>query len=265
MTRPIAAAAALGLALLLTACSSGPTEIPVTLPPAGAGFDSQLGGESAPPEGVSLVIRDSTAPPAGAGYDVCFVDGFQTRAADSERWLDEDTYLVLHDAAGTPVADPGRPGEYLLDTSTAFRRSAILAAVSPAIAACAAAGYDAIVLGGIDSYTRSGDLLTIEGNIALAVAYAKAARLLGLAIAPANGAQDAGRLRDEVGFDFVVAEDCALLATCAAYTDAYGDQVFDIEYDAAAFATVCGTVGSAVLRDRGQVVAGDPAYVYQSC
>lgn len=253
------------LALVLGACSSTTTEVVFEVPPAGAKFDYQLGGESAVPEGVTVVVRDSTVAPAGAGYDICYVNGFQTQPADSERFLAEDAYLVLHDAAGNPVADPDWPDEYLLDTSTAFRRSAILAAISPAIAACAAAGYQAVEIDNVDSYTRSGDLLTIDDNIALAAAYAQAAHRLGLAIAQKNGAEDAGRLKSEVGYDFAVTEDCALFAECAAYVEAYGDLVFDIEYDAAAFGTVCGTVGSAILRDRGLVVAGDPAYVYQTC
>jgi hypothetical protein len=263
MTRPILAVALVGT-LLLAGCSAEVTADAPDLPPAGSGFDYQFAGAYPAPEGVSVVARDNTAEPAGAGYDICYVNGFQTQPGESEDWLATRPHLLLHDD-DDPVADPDWPDEYLLDTSTALNRSTILALRGAAISACAEAGYHAVEIDNLDSYTRSGERLTIENNIALAAGYADLAHRLGLAIAQKNGSTDSGRLRDEVGFDFVIAEDCAQFEECAAYTDAYGDLVFDIEYDADFLAAACEAVGNAVLRDVGLVAADDPAYVFQGC
>jgi len=269
--------------LLLAGCSATTAGDAHELPPAGASFDYQLAGPYAPPEGVSIVVRDSTAEPAGVDYDVCYVNGFQTQPSEPEgetdveaegetegevedtSWLAAHPELILHDDDGEPVIDPDWPDEYLLDTSTALKRSTILVLLGPAISSCAEAGYHAVEIDNLDSYTRSGERLTIENNIALAVGFADLAHRLGLAIAQKNGSTDSARLRDEVGFDFVIAEQCAQFEECAAYTDVYGDLVFDIEYDAAFLAGACEAVGSAVLRDVGLVPADDPAYVFQSC
>jgi hypothetical protein len=274
--------------LLLAGCSAAVTGDSLELPPAGASFDYQLAGPYAPPAGVSVVVRDSTAEPAGADYDICYVNGFQTQPSEPEgeadgetegetegeadgegeedtSWLSAHPELILHDDDGDPVNDPDWPDEYLLDTSTALKRSTILALLGPAISSCAEAGYHAVEIDNLDSYTRSDELLTIENNIALAVGFADLAHRLGLAIAQKNGSIDSARLRDEVGLDFVIAEDCAQFEECAAYTDVYGDLVFDIEYDAAFLAAACEAVGSAVLRDVGLVTAEDPAYVFQAC
>jgi hypothetical protein len=263
MTRLILAVALVGT-LLLAGCSAGAAATTPVLPPAGVGFDYQLAGAYSAPDGVSVVVRDSTVEPAGVGYDVCYVNGFQTQPGESEDWLSTHPHLLLRDG-DRPVADPGWPDEYLLDTSTALNRSTIIALRAAAISSCAEAGYHAVEIDNLDSYTRSGDRLTIENNIALAVGYAGLAHRLGLAIAQKNGSTDSERFRDEVGFDFVIAEDCAQFEECGAYTDVYGDLVFDIEYDAAFLAAACDAVGSAVSRDVGLVTADDPAYVFQSC
>jgi hypothetical protein len=261
--------------LLLAGCSATETGDSLELPPVGASFDYQLAGPYSPPDGVSIVIRDSTAEPAGAGYDICYVNGFQTQPSETEGetegegedagWLSAHPELILHDDGGDPVIDPDWPDEYLLDTSTALKRSTILALLGPAISSCAEAGYHAVEIDNLDSYARSDERLTIENNIALAVGFADLAHRLGLAIAQKNGSTDSARLRDEVGFDFVIAEECAQFEECAAYTDVYGDLVFDIEYDADFLAAACEAVGSAVLRDIGLVPAEDAAYVFQSC
>jgi hypothetical protein len=273
--------------LLLAGCSATETGDSLELPPAGASFDYQLAGPYSPPAGVSIVVRDSTAEPAGADYDICYVNGFQTQPTEPEgeadgetegeadgetegevedaSWLSAHPELILHDDGGDPVNDPDWPDEYLLDTSTALKRSTILALLGPAISSCADAGYRAVEIDNLDSYTRSGERLTIENNIALAAGFADLAHSLGLAIAQKNGSTDSARLHDEVGFDFVIAEQCAQFEECAAYTDVYGDLVFDIEYDADYLAAACEAVGSAVLRDVGLVTAEDPAYVFQSC
>jgi hypothetical protein len=262
MTRPILSVALVGTLLLAGCSAAAATDVPA-LPPVGAGFDYQLAGAYPAPDGVSVVARDSSAEPAGVGYDICYVNGFQTQPDESEDWLVTHPHLLLHGDDG-PVVDPDWPDEYLLDTSTALNRSTIIALRGAAISSCAEAGYHAVEIDNLDSYTRSGERLTIENNIALAVGYADLAQRLGLAIAQKNGSTDSGRFRDEVGFDFVITEDCARFEECAAYTDVY-DVVFDIEYDAAFLTAACDAVGSAVLRDVGLVAADDAGYVYSGC
>lgn len=257
---------ALTLVVLLSGCATATAgTVTVELPPAGAGFDYQLGGESGVPEGVSVVARDATASPARAGYDICSLNAFQTPPADAEFWRVERPELLLRDAAGKPLVDPALPDEFLFDTTTPLLRSAILAVLAPRVAACAESGFHAVEFDNLDTYTRVPDRLTIEDNIALASALADLAHDLGLAVAQKNAAADSLRLRDEVGFDFAVAEGCAQLDVCAALTEAYGALVFDVEYDASFLAAACEAVGSAIVRDRGLVPADGEGYAYQAC
>ncbi len=238
----------------------------IPLPPARAAFDYQLGGAYDPPVGVAVVARDSTEAPVGdTVYDVCYVNGFQTQPADGEHWLTEHPSLVLRDADGLPVADPGWPDEYLVDTSTAQKRDEIAALLGTVVASCLTGGFDAVEIDNLDSYSRSDGRLAIENNIALAAAYARVAHSLGMAIAQKNGAGMSARLRSEVGFDFAITEECARYDECSDYTDAYGELVFDIEYSAEFLPDACAAVGSAVLRDVSLTTLDDPAYVLEVC
>jgi hypothetical protein len=241
----------------------------VRLPPQGAGFDYQLGGAYDPPAGAVVVARDSTEAPASSGYAICYVNGFQTQPGESAHWLDEHPDLVLRDGAGEPLADPGWPDEYLLDTSTDDKRMQIAALLGTVVADCATSGFDAVEIDNLDSFTRSDGALTIEDNIDLAARYAEVAHSLGLAIAQKNGAGDSARYRDGVGFDFVVSEECMHYDECADYLDAYDGLVFDIEYgDAAAFAGYCSDdarPAAMIRRDHDLSTPDDPAYVYGTC
>lgn len=249
--------------LALAGCTADASRI--ALPPAGASFDYQLGGAYALAAGVDVVARDSTADPVPGMYNVCYVNGFQTQPGERSHWLAEHPDLVLHDDLGEPVVDPAWPDEFLLDISTAEKRDRIAALVGPVVASCATRGFDAVEIDNLDTWTRADERLTIEDAIALARAYATIAHDLGLAIAQKNGAEFSERLRDEVGFDFVVAEECARYHECADYVEGYGDLVFDIEYDAAFLDGACTAVGSAVLRDVGLVTPDDPRYVRATC
>ncbi|WP_137022962.1 endo alpha-1,4 polygalactosaminidase, partial [Streptomyces albus] len=51
----------------------------VTLPPAHADFDYQIGGAYTPPKGVKAVSRDHTAKPADGLYNICYVNAFQAQ------------------------------------------------------------------------------------------------------------------------------------------------------------------------------------------
>lgn len=252
-------------ALMLAGCSPVAADGAVALPPAGAAFDYQLGGAYDPPPGVAVVARDATAEPAAGLYSICYVNGFQTQPGEGEHWLSEHPDLVLRNADGEPFVDPGWPDEFLLDTSTEDKRMQIAALLGTVVASCATSGFDAVEIDNLDTYSRSDGALTLEDNIDLAARYARVAHDLGLAIAQKNGAGSSTRLKSEVGFDFAVTEDCAQFDECADYTDAYGDLVFDIEYDPAFLDDACDAVGSAVLRDLGLASVGSPDYVFETC
>lgn len=251
---------------------SGSTPGGPELPPAGAAFDYQLGGDYPPPDGVEVVARDRTAAPAGAGYDICYVNGFQTQPDASAEWRAEHPELLVH-LDGEPLADPDWPDEYLFDASTDAKRAEILGIVGPWIEDCAREGYDAVEIDNLDSFTRSGGAFDVEAATALAREYARVAHDVGLAIGQKNAAEHAVRMRS-AGFDFAVTESCLVYDECSAYTDVY-DVVLDIEYTDElgedAFADACDRLdegdrpSSMILRDPLLLPAGEPEHVYASC
>ncbi len=256
--------------LSLTGCAwpAGDADPPRSLPVEGSGFDYQLGGAYDPPEGVEIVARDSTDEPAPGLYNICYVNGFQTQPGEGEHWLAEQPDLVLRDADGAPFIDPGWPDEYLLDTSTEGKRDRIAALLGTVVNGCATDGFDAVEVDNLDSWSRSEGSLTFDDNVDLAAAFARIAHQLGLAIAQKNGAGDSVELRDRVGFDFAVTEECAQFEECADYLDAYDGLVFDIEYDADRWAAACGEPdrpASMILRDRDLATPDGPGYLRQTC
>jgi hypothetical protein len=161
--------------------------------------------------------------------------------------------------------------------STAARREAVAAVVGPWIDACAEAGYQAVELDNLDTAARFGDLLDEDDVVALASTLVARAHDRGLAAAQKNAPELARRGAAEVGFDFVVAEECQVYAECDAYTADYGDRVIEIEYadvtpdnpdPAATFAAACAARGdrvSVLLRDRDVVPSGAPGYRSEHC
>ena len=234
--------------------------------PAGAGFDYQLGGASAPPEGVTVVARDSTDEPAGRGFDICYVNGFQTQPGAD--WPDD---LLLHRDSGELLVDPGWPDEHLFDTSNAATREAVAMRLGPTVDGCAAAGFDAVEFDNLDSYSRSEGAITLDDAVAFATLLVQRAHNAGLAVGQKNTAELGARGRDDIGYDFAVTEECDRFDECGEFTKVYGDNVLDIEYDddlRGSFTDVCGrndTPASTILRDRDLVPAGDAAHVYQRC
>jgi hypothetical protein len=76
------------------------------------------------------------------------------------------------------------------------------------------------------------------------------------------------RGRDEAGFDFAVAEECAQYDECAAYTAVYGTAVLDVEYTDEGFAAACADPGrpaSTIRRDRTLTTPDAPAYAFATC
>jgi hypothetical protein len=300
---PLTAAVALALAVAaaLVGCAgsgigsdTGSPGAPdgVRLLPADPVVDYQLGGGYPVPEGVTVVARDSTDEPAEGVYSICYVNGFQTQPG--AEWPDE---LVLHDDSGAEVFDPGWPDERLLDLGTASNREGAAEELAPVVRGCADAGFDAVEFDNLDSYTRSGGAFGLEEAVEYGSLLVQSAHEAGLAAGQKNTPQLADRGRTEVGFDFVVAEECAYFQECEAYTAAYGEQVIDIEYADAfggaggggagdggaddgpaapesfegaftSFAEVCADPTrpfGTVLRDRELAPAGADGHVYERC
>ena len=236
-----------------------------TLPPTNVGFDYQLGGPYAPPAGVAIVARDRTAAPAEGLYNICYVNGFQVQPGEEAFWMTQHPDLLLRDGAGQLVIDADW-NELLIDVGTPEKRAGVAAVVGGWIAGCAAAGFDAVEIDNLDSFSRSGGLLRADDAVATMALFAAAAHNVGLAIAQKNSAELVPR-RVEMATDFVVAEECNRYDECGVYTAAYGDAVLVIEYRRADFTAGCAAFPqlSIVLRDRNLVPPGNPAYLFDGC
>ncbi|MFF2275013.1 endo alpha-1,4 polygalactosaminidase [Agromyces sp. NPDC058126] len=241
-----------------------------SLPPVGGTFDYQLGGAYPPDADVEIVVRDRTDSPDPARYSICYVNGFQTQPGDAARWRSDPSDLLLS-VDGEAVVDPAWPDELLLDTSTPERRSGIARIVGAMIDDCARAGYDAVEIDNLDSFTRSHGRLDLADNLALAGEFADRAHANGLAIAQKNTAESAGVLREQAGFDFAIAESCHAWDECGAYREVYGEHVLGIEYPdelRGSFPQACAdrdSPDSLVLRDRALRPAGEPGHVAEFC
>ncbi|WP_201274629.1 endo alpha-1,4 polygalactosaminidase [Mycolicibacterium sp. CH28] len=251
----------------MSSCASAPTS-PVT-PAVGVRVDYQLGGSYPPDPGVEVVVRDRTAEPAAGLYNVCYLNAFQAQPGDAANWTINGQDLTLRDHDGHRVVDHDWD-EALLDTSTATRRSAIAQVVNDWIDQCGHAGFRAVELDNLDSFTRSEGYLSPEDNLALARTLVSRAHQNGLAVAQKNAAEFAQRARD-AGFDFAIAEECQHYDECDLYTNVYGPHVIEIEYGdqpAADFIAACDVNASRISvlrRDRGLAPKGAPGHLAQWC
>ena len=264
--------------MLLAACGSpsgddAPGDTPsdgspsaLALPPANGGLDYQLGGAYEPPAGVTVVSRDRNAAPAAGIYNICYVNGFQSQPDEASLWLDEHPDLVLRDDNGEPLVDPEWPDEYIFDISTPGNRAQLAEIVGAWIDGCATSGFQAVEIDNLDSYARFADRLTEDQAVDFARQLTKRAHANGLAIGQKNAAEILPR-RSEAGFDFAVVEQCNEFDECGQFTDAYGDQVYAIEYTQANFDKGCAEFPqiSIVLRDRDVSAPGSATYVRQTC
>ncbi|MGY3129169.1 hypothetical protein ACVWW9_002698 [Agrococcus sp. UYP33] len=233
------------------------------------GLDYQLGGAYEPGDGVTVVVRDREAAPAGVAIDVCYVNGFQTQPGELDWWLSEHPELLLRGDDGEPVVDPAWPDERILDTSTAVARDAVAGVVGGWIDGCADAGYEAVELDNLDSWTRA-DGLDAEGNLALAALLTARAHEAGIAVAQKN-ALEAGDAGPAAGFDLVVTEECARFDECDDYGALY-ERHLAVEYEGelpeGGFAAVCERADQpplTVLRDLDLTTPDDPAHVLERC
>lgn len=237
----------------------------VELPPLNAGLDYQLGGGYAPADSVKIVSRDRKDKPAAGLYNICYVNGFQAQQEENDFWLKDHPDLVLRDQAGKPVIDQDW-NEMLFDVSTAAKRDALAQVMGEWIAGCAQAGFAAVEVDNLDSYSRSGGRLKEDDAVTFVRLLADSAHAHGLAIAQKNASELVGR-RKEMGTDFVVAEECNRYSECDDYRAGYEDHVLVIEYRRSDFQTGCGKYPqlSIVLRDVDLVKPGDSAYVFDGC
>jgi len=235
-------------ALVLAACAPAVDVVPL---PVGVA-DYQLGEAYRPAEDVTVVVRDATATPEPGVYSVCYVNAFQTQPGETV-----DPALLL-------APDPAWPDEYLLDTT---RRGALVERVEKVLDRCVTAGFDAVELDNLDSWTRSGGQLDRQDTLAIAEAVADLAHARGLAVGQKNTPELTADEIAEVGFDFAVAEQCHEFDECAAYTDPYGDQVIAVEYSGT-IDDICADPDRPAmtsLRDRDLVAPGSPGYVSEHC
>ncbi|MEZ4402514.1 MAG: endo alpha-1,4 polygalactosaminidase [Kofleriaceae bacterium] len=238
----------------------------LVLPPVNAGLDYQLGGAYPPPAGVQIVSRDRAAAPAVGLYNICYVNGFQIQPDEESFWQTNHPELILRDGSGNPVIDPDW-NEMLIDVSTPAKRTAVAAIVGGWITGCQAAGFDAIEIDNLDTFSRSGGRLTEADAVAQMRLFADVAHGAGLPIAQKNAAELVGRKAD-LGTDFVVTEECSRFQECDVYTGAYGDHVLAIEYRRQDFTAGCAAWGSRlsiVLRDVNLVPSGQGGYVFDGC
>jgi Glycoside-hydrolase family GH114 len=251
---------------------------PLTLPPPNARFDYQIGGDYPLPRGVEVVSRDWFMGSAdAAAYSICYVNAFQTQ--DDEDGVDRrdersnwPVGLVLRDLGD----DPKWGGEYLIDLSSAAKRSQAADWVQQMIEGCADKGFDAVEYDNLDSWTRF-DGTPVEDEVPFgkrqAIRYAELltdrAHALGLAVAQKNGLDLSRRQsRERIGFDFAIAEECGRYGECQDYRDRFGNRVIVIEYRRRDFRRACRAVGSklsVVLRDLNVTRPGSPSYRYAAC
>lgn len=230
-------------------------------------IDYQLGGPYPPAPGVTVVVRDRSASTVGVDYPVCYVNGFQTQPGERANWPRD---LVLHDAAGRPVADPDWPDEFLLDLRTAEQRERVAEVAGAAVQECAERGFVAVEFDNLDSFTRSQGLLSSREAVALARLLLTQAHDAGLAAAQKNAPELAPPLR-EAGYDFALVEECAQFDECAVLAETYGDAVIDVEYTDAQevpFAEFCAArerPHGVVLRDRDVLPQGAAGHVARWC
>jgi hypothetical protein len=235
------------------------------MPPPNARFDYQLGGAYTLPGGVQIVSRDREAQPATGAYNICYVNGFQIQPSEESMWLADHPDLVLRDSAGNPVIDADWD-EMLIDISTPAKRTAVAGVVGGWIKGCASAGYDALEIDNLDTFSRSGGRLTEANAIAMMRMFSDVAHEHGLAVAQKNSAELVGN-KTAMGTDFVVAEECNTYSECGDYMDAYGEHVIVIEYTQTDFNRGCSQFPglSIVLRDRNLKTPGQSGYVFADC
>jgi hypothetical protein len=250
------------------------------LPTANAKFDYQIGGDYPLPSGVQVVSRDwfiGEAP--GSAYGICYVNAFQTQADEAGVDRPDEKSNWPQDLVLTELGDdPNWGGEYLVDISTAQKRQEAADWIQPMLETCAEKGFKAVEFDNLDSWTRF-DGTPVADQVPFekteAVAYASLlvddAHELGLAAAQKNTTDlTRAEAREQIGFDFAIAEECGRWKECGYYRSLYGNLVFVIEYRLKDFKKDCKKKKlrkrlSIILRDVNVTQPGSGTYVYRAC
>ncbi|MGV8885737.1 MAG: endo alpha-1,4 polygalactosaminidase [Microbacteriaceae bacterium] len=238
----------------------------------GPSFDYQLGGGYEPAPSVELVVRDRTDDIASTAANICYINGFQSQPGDSQFWLNEHPELILRGSDGDPLIDENWPDEMLLDTSSEKKRTTLASVIGDWIDGCAEDGFIGVEFDNLDSFLRSDGALTDKNNFALAATLVDHVHEAGLQAGQKNAAEYAEQGKNDIDFDFAITEECYRWEECGAYTEVYGDRVFNIEY----FDDLRGTVENAcadegnlplrtIFRDRDLVTPNDSAYRMEWC
>lgn len=237
----------------------------ITLPPANAKVDYQLGGSYPPPSGVMVVTRDRHETPTPGLYNICYINGFQIQPDEEDWWMTMHPDLILRDGNGQPVIDP-EWNEMLLDIRIAEKRMAVSSIIGMWIRGCASNSFQAVEIDNLDSYTRSQGLLLETQAVQTMKLMADIAHSVERPIAQKNSAELVAR-KAEMGTDFAVAEECNRYNECDTYTAGYGNNVIVIEYRQEDFAAGCTAYPnlSIVLRDVNLVTPQGTGYVYDGC
>lgn len=249
------------------------------LPTANAKWDYQIGGDYPLPAGVRVVSRDwfEGEAPSGA-YGICYVNAFQTQPDDDGSRPDEQSNWPQHLILTELGDDPNWGGEYLIDISTAEKRADAADHVHQMTQECANKGFKAVEFDNLDSWTRfDGTPLAddVPFEKAEAVAYAALivadAHALGLAAAQKNTTDlTSAEARQQIGFDFAIAEECGRWKECSRYRALYGNLVFVVEYRKKDFKRDCEKKKlrkrlAIIQRDLNVTQPGSGTYVYRAC
>ncbi|KAL0574123.1 hypothetical protein V5O48_007831 [Marasmius crinis-equi] len=218
-------------------------------------FDFQIGGAYPPASDVAVVTRHRADSPVLGKYNICYVNAFQTQDGEQSFWQSsQNDHLLLRKSNGQYFghfhryqAARTRHHRQRLDRRMPTER----------------------LQRNLDTFTRTNGLLSESNNLAYAKLLADHAHSIGLAIGQKNaGGELEDRGKTQVGFDFAVAEQCQEFDECDAYTDVYGNQVLEIEYDGQTWEDACRARGSSIsiiYRDVDVSPRGSRSYVYQEC
>lgn len=265
--RPLVATCALAVGIAwLSACEPAPGST-VTPPPPQVGFDYQLGGDGPLPAGAEFVVRQWSDGQAEPGvYSACYINAFQTEAEPDSPdgvngWPAE---VVLAN-----LEDPDWPGEHPIDISTEAKRLIAADAVTTRLQTCVDKGFAGVEFDNLDSFTRYPTAPFDQADtIAYATLLVERAHGLGLAVGQKNTTDLLAVGKSQIGFDFVVVEQCGQYDECQPFVDVYGGHTYDIEYNATGLTKACAAIGtqaSVIRRDRDLRAPGRPGRIYQTC
>jgi endo-alpha-1,4-polygalactosaminidase (GH114 family) len=187
------------------------------LPPKAGRFDYQLSGPATFTPTPQVVERDNGDKPWAGAYNICYINGYQSQPGDTSL----KPYFLL--SGGKPVEDPNWPGEYVLDTR--HYATQLTNAMAAIVKRCADSGFKAVEFDNLDSYDRSGGLLSVADNVGYAKSLIAVTHARGLAVAQKNSVELVGQMP----FDFAVTEECVQYQECTGYTK-YFSVVYDVEY-----------------------------------